>query len=252
MKNFEERTPGLRTNTQYRVMLAGYAWALSMIPDASGKSLLDCACGAGYGADRLASGALKVTGVDISPEAVGACRADYKRENLVFECMDASKLAFPDSAFDGVVSQDTIEHVTDDRAFLAEMRRVLKPGGIFILFTPHSRVHNLKPENPYHLREYSTESLDKLLKAYFTDIRYYGRRLSAGLQALETELDAARKLDRLGLRRLLPVGFRHFIASLLARLKRLKRPADINESDAEFFEGVGDSPTIIAVSRKPL
>ena len=250
MADFDERTPGLPTNTQYKVMLAGYAWALTRIPGVAGKTLLDCACGTGYGANRLAEGALKVVGVDVSPEAVARCREVYKQENLSFECMDASALKFPDACFDGVVSQDTVEHVKDDCAFLSEMKRVLKPGGVLVIFTPHSRVHNEKPENSFHLREYSPATFDRLLKGCFSDIKYYGRRLSPRLAALEKRLDSVRRADPFGLRRLLPVRLRHLAAGLLARARGLRGPAEITEADAEFFEGLGDSPTIIAVCRK--
>lgn len=250
MPDSDERTPALPTNTQYQVMLAGYAWALSQIPEVRSKTLLDCACGSGYGANRLAETALKVTGVDISPEAIARCRGAYKRKNISFELMDASALKFPDANFDGVVSQDTIEHVKDDRAFLAELKRVLKPGGVLVIFTPHSSFHNNKPENIYHLREYSQESFDRLLGEYFSDRRHYGRRLSSGLAALEKELGAVRGCDKFGLRRLLPVRLRHVVAGMLAKLKGLKSPAEITETDSEFFEGVGDSPTLIAVCKK--
>ena len=252
MNAFYERTPGLDTNTQYKVMRSGYAWALSMIPDAENKVLLDCACGQGYGAELMAAKAKKVIGVDISPAAIEACRAAYAGANISFERMDALKLDFPDNSFDGVVSQDTIEHVQDDGAFLAEVRRVLKPGGTFVVFTPHSPAHNLKPANPYHLREYSLDSFDKLLSGYFSGIKYYGRRLSPELTALEKELSAVRSRDFFGLRRLLPVRLRHFVAGALARAKGLSGPAEIGERDAEFLEGVGNSPTIIAVCSKSL
>jgi ubiquinone/menaquinone biosynthesis C-methylase UbiE len=250
MNDYDERTPDLETNTQYKVMLAGYKWALSMIPAAAGKSILDCACGRGYGSALLATGAAKVTGVDISAGDVDYCRGKYKNENLDFQAMDACSLAFPDGSFDAVVSQDTVEHVKDDGKFMAEMRRVLKEDGLLIVFTPHSLEHNPKPANKYHLREYSKESFGKLTGKYFPKVEFYGRRLSPALAKLEGGLDGLRRVDPLGLRRLIPVRLRHRVGSLLARLRGLKTLEEVSADDLEFFSGVGDSPTIIAVCRK--
>lgn len=250
MAEYDERTPDCETNTHYKVMLSGYKWALSMIPEASDKRILDCACGRGYGSFYLAAAALKVDGVDISAEDVAYCRGRYKRENLEFEVMDATSLRFADRTFDAVVSQDTIEHVVDDAKFLAEMSRVLKDDGVFIVFTPHSRVHNKKPGNVYHLREYSPASFLELAGRYFAKVEFYGRRLSPALQGLEESLGGLRSADPLGLRRIIPVRARHLIASLIARLKGLKTLEEVTADDIEYSEGLGDSPTIIAVCRK--
>jgi len=250
MADYDERTPDCETNTHYKVMLSGYKWALSMIPGAGGKRVLDCACGRGYGSFYLASGARKVDGVDISPEAVVYCRNRYKRENLDFEVMDASSLRFADGTFDAVVSQDTIEHVEDDAKFLAEISRVLKDDGVFVVFTPHSPVHNEKPANIYHLREYSQESFRELAGRYFGKVQLYGRSLSPALRGLEDSLGGLRSADPLGLRRIIPVRARHWIASLFAKLKGLKTLEEVTADDIEYSEGLGDSPTIIAVCRK--
>lgn len=250
MADYDERTPDLETNTHYKVMLSGYKWALSIIPAAAEKRVLDCACGRGYGSFLLASAARKVDGVDISPETVAHCRSRYKKENLEFSVMDAASLAFPDRTFDAVVSQDTIEHVQDDAKFLAEMCRVLKDDGIFIVFTPHSPAHNTKPGNIYHLREYSPASFRALAGRYFASVEYFGRRLSPALRGLEDSLGGLRSADPLGLRRILPVRARHFIASLIARVKGLKTLEEVTPEDIEYFKGLGDSPTIIAVCRK--
>lgn len=250
MADYDERTPDCETNTHYKVMLSGYKWALSMIPGAVGKHILDCACGRGYGSFYLASGSRKVDGVDISPETVAHCRSRYKRENLDFEVMDASSLRFADRTFDAVVSQDTIEHVEDDAKFLSEIGRVLKDDGVFIVFTPHSPVHTVKPANIYHLREYSADSFRALAGRYFGEVKFYGRRLSPALRGLEDSLGGLRSADPLGLRRILPVRVRHFIASLIARLKGLKTLEEVTAEDIEYFEGLGDSPTIIAVCGK--
>lgn len=247
---FQERTEEDAGSTKYKFMFASYKWALARIPAVGEKEILDCACGRGYGSIYLAGFARKVTGVDISEEAIEHCKTNYKKENLVFLKMDASELSFPDAKFDAIISQDTLEHVRDDRKFLKEMARVLKPGGVFIVLTPNSPCHNEKPDNPYHFREYSRESLDKLLLEYFRDRKYYGKECGKDLQELEAALSAVRNSDRFGVRRIVPRVVRHFVGNLIALARGLKRIDRIGDEDVVFTEDPTKSVTLIAVCRK--
>jgi SAM-dependent methyltransferase len=77
---------------------------------------------------------------------------------------------YPDASFELVFSGQTIEHITEDEAkkMLAEIRRVLVPGGWFCLDTPNRRVTALQlgPDvltNPDHKLEYTHEHLSRLL-----------------------------------------------------------------------------------------
>ncbi|HEV7523685.1 MAG TPA: methyltransferase domain-containing protein [Acidimicrobiia bacterium] len=93
---------------------------------------------------------------------------------------------YPDGAFDLVFSGQTIEHITEDEAvkMLAEVRRVLAPGGWFCLDTPNRRVTALQlgPDtlsNPDHKLEYTHEHLSALLRdAGFEIVGEYGLSLA--------------------------------------------------------------------------
>jgi SAM-dependent methyltransferase len=64
--------------------------------------------------------------------------ADVNRqEGVQFCCADATRLPFADAAFDAVTMFDVIEHVPDDQGAIAEAWRVLRPGGVLLLSTPH-------------------------------------------------------------------------------------------------------------------
>lgn len=251
-ETFLERTEEDLGSTNYRVMLSGYKWALSLLSPAAGKEVLDCACGRGYGAFYLAGFVGKVSGVDISAQTIEYCRKRYVRANLEFLTADAAILPFADSRFDAIISQDTMEHVRDEKGFLSEMRRVLKPGGTLFIFTPHSRKHNDKPQNIFHLREYSRESLGVLLAGYFADVRYYGKQLSGDLAALEATLSDVRAMDALGIRRVIPRPVRHFIGEVVAFLCGRKLISRITEEDVHFVENPAESLTLVAVCRKPV
>jgi SAM-dependent methyltransferase len=97
--------------------------------------VLEVGCGPGHLARRLARHGLKVTGVDLDPAMVARARAgagrrgDAGHPRLAFLVGDAAALAFPDGAFDLVVSTLSVHHWADPAAGLAEVGRVLRPGG---------------------------------------------------------------------------------------------------------------------------
>lgn len=73
---------------------------------------------------------------DLSDRAVAAIRSLVGGE--VYKT-DGVSLPFPDASFDLVVIVDLLEHVEDDARCLAEMHRVLRPGGTLIVNTPHAK-----------------------------------------------------------------------------------------------------------------
>jgi 2-polyprenyl-3-methyl-5-hydroxy-6-metoxy-1,4-benzoquinol methylase len=107
---------------------------------ASGKSLLDVACGAGGPALRIAKlTGCSVVGIDVHEQAVSSARSLAEQRGLAgsarFEQHDASQpFPFPDNSFNAITCIDAINHLPDRSRALAEWTRMLKPGGL-ILFT---------------------------------------------------------------------------------------------------------------------
>ncbi|MFF0456595.1 class I SAM-dependent methyltransferase [Nocardia africana] len=100
---------------------------------AIGGSVLDVGCGGGHLALALARRCadVRVVGVDLSPDQVERARhrAGALGERVRFRVGSATRLEFPDDRFAAVVSVGSIKHWPDRRAGLAEMMRVLRPGG---------------------------------------------------------------------------------------------------------------------------
>jgi SAM-dependent methyltransferase len=105
----------------------------------AGARVLSSGCG--FGGSLLAyrdAGAATVTGVEVDPEYVrfSQLRTAELPEAEVLAA-DGGPLPFPDDAFDVIESMDVIEHTEDDRAYLAELARVLAPGGLILMVTPN-------------------------------------------------------------------------------------------------------------------
>jgi len=96
-------------------------------------------CGAGYGLGGAgARGADRVVGGGTRPPRPSSSRAaHYPLANLWFERGSCAALPHRDASFDLVVAFEVIEHLENWREFLLEARRVLTPGGQFIVSTPN-------------------------------------------------------------------------------------------------------------------
>lgn len=102
--------------------------------DLRGRKVLEVGSGRGGGAAYLKKylGPASVTGTDISPNAVELCRRTHRVDGLTFMRGDAEALPFEEASFDAVVNVESSHCYGSMERFLAEVRRVLKPGGQFL------------------------------------------------------------------------------------------------------------------------
>ena len=92
------------------------------------ESILDLGCGDGQLTLRLASTGACVVGVDVSPEMLASARS----RGIDAREGSAESLPYPDAVFDAVFSNAALHWVRDQDAMMAEVRRVLRPGGRFV------------------------------------------------------------------------------------------------------------------------
>jgi len=103
----------------------------------AGQNWLDAGCGTGTLARFLAEcKSCKVLGVDASQAMVSNCASAPNTEFR--QIRDISETGLPDAAFDGVLCSSVLEYVSDPRAALIELRRVLKQDGMLLVSVPNS------------------------------------------------------------------------------------------------------------------
>ena len=141
-----------------------------------GARVLDVACGAGFGLEMLRAAGAYPLGVDLQPAALAEARRAAPGAALIRG--DGMRLPLPDQTVDLVVSFETIEHVSDAAALLAELRRVLRPGGCLVLSTPNRDLRG-HTDNPFHVREFTGPELRDLLLSCFGEVELYGQRVSS-------------------------------------------------------------------------
>ncbi|MCE0504216.1 bifunctional 2-polyprenyl-6-hydroxyphenol methylase/3-demethylubiquinol 3-O-methyltransferase UbiG [Roseivivax sp. GX 12232] len=105
--------------------------------DWQGQEVLDLGCAGGFMAEALARRGARVTGIDPAEEALAAARAHAAEGGLTIRYDQGVGEALPygDASFDSVVCVDVLEHVQDLDKVLAEVARVLRPGGLFLYDT---------------------------------------------------------------------------------------------------------------------
>ena len=105
----------------------------------SGETILDVGCGSGV--DTLIAALMvgsegKVVGIDMSPEMIEQATENLKKtdiKNVIFQKASAEELPFPDQSFGVVISNGVFNLIPDKMKALAEVFRVLKPSGRFMI-----------------------------------------------------------------------------------------------------------------------
>ena len=161
-------------NYWYRRHLAVYRWIAARC---AGRTVVDMACGEGYGSAVLAEEARSVVGVDANPEAHEHARLRYTAPRLRFE--RALVEDFGEGApWDAIVFLQTIEHIDAPGPLLARFASMLAPDGVAYISTPN-RLTLAPPGaersgNPWHVREYTADEYRELLEPAFSQVELLG------------------------------------------------------------------------------
>ena len=135
---------------------------LDRYPPAPGALVLDLGCGTGAVLEPLRRRGYRPLGLDVRPEGLASVRARDPDAWVVQA--EADHLPLRDGSVDAVLALDVLEHV-DDRAVLAEVARVLRPGGLLIAAVPaYSWLWSRRDEDAAHLRRYGRRRLERVLR----------------------------------------------------------------------------------------
>lgn len=144
-----------------RRLLSRIIAQLQLVPQ---SQILDVGTGTGTNLRLLQQlGFADVTGLDFSDDAIYFCQ----QKGLGFvKKGDVRDLPFIDDSFDVIFATDIIEHIDDDLQALAEIRRVLKPGGKAILMVPaFQALWGVQDRISHHKRRYRLREFARKLKS---------------------------------------------------------------------------------------
>ncbi|BDC51636.1 hypothetical protein F183_A39510 [Bryobacterales bacterium F-183] len=146
-----------------------YAYASRFAP---GKRVLDLGCGTGYGTAELAKVAAAATGVDVAEDAVAYASEHYAGVRYV--CASATATGLNDASYDLITAFEVIEHLKDWKGLLAEAKRLLAPGGVFLVSTPNREYYaesrGTSGPNPFHEHEFEFAEFRDAVSEFFSPV----------------------------------------------------------------------------------
>ncbi len=219
----------------------------------------DLGCGVGGGAARLSRPGRRVVGIDYAPAALAEARRRLPA-GTGLACMDAARLGLRAGAFDAVCSSHLIEHFEEPDLHVAEVARVLAPGGTAFFLTPNAPADF---ENPFHVHLFEPDQLEAALGRHFAEVSVAGLEASERARRdLEARRARARRmlaLDVLRIRRHLPRSWYVAAYSVLLPLAyRLAARSGTGGASgitaSDFFvtdEIAPTTPVLLGIGRRP-
>ncbi len=135
----------------------------------SGGKILDIGAGWGGSVEFLTdalSNYVSIVGIDISEEYIERAREaledSTERDRISYKIMNAQNMKFEDNTFDTVCITNTFHHLYNIPAVLSEMKRVLRPSGLFIFYEMFFEKES-EVENSYHHVHHWYADVDKFV-----------------------------------------------------------------------------------------
>ena len=153
----------LSDNPLHHRLLSAYVFAKKYI---SGD-VLELGCGEGRGIDIILKRSKSFTAIDKISEVTERLSRKYPNEKFISSSFPPLK-NIENESFDTLISFQVIEQIKNDKLYIKEIHRILKPGGKALISTPN--ISMTLTRNPWHVREYTSQQLFDLASRNFKKI----------------------------------------------------------------------------------
>ncbi len=149
---------------------ACYKLGLEALGDVRGKTVVDIGAGDGALSSQIVKRGANVTVIDNQQAGLDLAEKMLQQRGLTARFIkgDAGATTLPDNFADAVMCSELIEHLDRPESLVAEAFRILKPGGVFVVTTPH-KLGEI-PMSQFHVHEFFPTELRDLVAAKFSDV----------------------------------------------------------------------------------
>ncbi len=241
-------------NPIHQRLIKAYYLALPFIEG----DLLEIGCGEGRGIELLLPKCQRYVAIDKIAAVIEKLQAQYR--SVDFRQMNIPPIPeFEDNSFDRIISFQVIEHIKDDRLYLQEIKRILRPGGIALVTTPNRKFTLTR--NPWHQREYLSQELFQLARSVFDQVEIKGiggnKKVMDYYLQNKQSVEKITRFDIFDLQHRLPASWLRLPYDVLNRVnrRRLQKQddqlvADISHTDYELRDDAEQGLDLFCVLTK--
>jgi ubiquinone/menaquinone biosynthesis C-methylase UbiE len=183
--------------------------------------LLEIGCGEGRGIELLKDRCNSFTAIDKIKPVLDELAVKFPDVKFTHDNIPPFNKV-EDNAYDVIISFQVIEHIKNDKLYLEEIKRVLKPGGKALITTPN--IKKTLTRNPWHIREYTANELTKLASQVFDHVEMKGvggnEKVMEYYEKNKKSVEKITRFDIFNLQYNLPAPLLRIPYDLLNRLNR--------------------------------
>jgi len=225
-------------NPLHHRLLSAYLFAVKYIYG----NVLELGCGEGRGIDIILKKSKSFTAIDKISELTDKLSEKYPDHTFISSSFPPFK-NINDNSFDTLISFQVIEHIKNDKLFIEEIYRILKPGGKALISTPNIKMTLTR--NPWHVREYTSEELKELVSRNFDKIIIKGisgnDRVKKYYKENKNSVMKFKRLDILNLEKYLPNFLYRIPYEFLNRINRNK----LESNDSSLVSSISTNDYIL-------
>ena len=195
----------------------------TVVKDQIRGNVLELGCGEGRGIEYILEKAGSYLGIDKIEGVIEKLKIKYPEAHFKRFLFPPMNLLETES-YEFIISFQVIEHIRQDRLFLEEIYRLLKPGGTAFITTPNVKMSLSR--NPWHIREYTAQELMDLASNFFDEIKAYGitgnKKVMEYYENNKRSVEKIMKYDIIDLQHRLPAFLLKIPYEVLNRINRKK------------------------------
>ena len=241
-------------NPIHQRLLMPYYYVKDMVKG----DLIEPGCGEGRGIAVMRPYINSYLGIDKISRVISSLQSKYQ-DSRFLEMHFPPFTGIDDNSFDSCITFQVIEHIRNDKLFISEIHRILRPGAVAVITTPNRKMSLTR--NPWHVREYLPGELSDLASEFFPKVEMLGitgnKKVMDYYEENKRSVRKITRFDILNLQYWLPAALLRIPYDLMNRINRnlLNKSntglvSDINYNDYIISEDPSNALDLMCIVHK--